>query len=77
MENNEVKKNKNESVVLCDDCQKLVGKGRYTPPHNNLVQTDFKEVKSMFGSANEYYYKCKVCSKNWMHERGSSGEGWM
>lgn len=56
---------------ICTDCKKLLGKGRYTEPHKNLVKTNFNEVKSMFGNVDEYFYKCKVCPKTWMHETGS------
>lgn len=77
MENNE--KNKKEVKIdeLCVDCKELIGKGRYTPPHKNLVQTNFKEVKSQFGNVDEYYYKCNACPKTWLHETGSYGEGWI
>lgn len=77
MENNDSTKAEVTSDNFCVDCKELIGKGRHTPPHNNLIQTDFKEIKSMFGGANEYYYKCKACSATWMHETGSSGAGWM
>lgn len=63
---------------LCTDCKELVGKGRHTPPHKNLVQTKLIESgKSMFGRTDEYYYKCKNCSTTWLHEKGSYGEGWI
>lgn len=75
MENSTEKKEK--IYDLCLDCQELIGKGRHTPPHTNLIQTNFKEVKSQFGNVDEYYYKCTVCPKTWLHETGSYGEGWI
>lgn len=77
MENNKTKKNDVKTDDLCLNCKELIGKSRHTPPHNDLEQTGFKEVKSQFGNVDEYYYKCKVCSKTWMHETGSYGEGWI
>lgn len=77
MENNDLKNNDNEVKELCEDCKELIGKQRHTPPHENLVKTDFKEVPSMFGNVDEHYYKFKICSKIWMRETGSYGEGWL
>lgn len=70
-------KDKGQDASLCIDCEKLIGGHRHTPPHGNLVSTRVKEVNSMFGSVDEYYYKCRVCSKEWMHETGSYGQGWV
>lgn len=64
-------------LYLCDACKALLGKSRHTPLHRNLRQTNFKEVKSQFGNVDEYYYTCNVCSKNWLRETGSYGEGWI
>jgi len=61
---------------ICYDCKKLVGK-RHEPPHKNLTQTNFKEVKSSFGNIDEYYYSCKSCNKTWLRETGTYGEGWI
>lgn len=77
MENNDLKNNNDKIIELCADCKELIGKQRHTPPHANLVKTGFKEVPSMFGNVDEHYYKCKVCSKTWMRETGSYGEGWL
>lgn len=77
MENNDIKSKEIKSDEFCSDCKELIGKGRHTPPHKNLVQTGYKEVKSQFGNVDEYYYSCKICSKTWMHETGSYGEGWI
>lgn len=77
MENNKKNKNEIKTNELCADCKELIGKGRYTPAHKNLVQTNFKEVKSQFGNVDEYYYKCNACSKTWLRETGNYGEGWI
>jgi hypothetical protein len=61
----------------CDSCKQLIGANRRTAPHSNLVQTNYKSVDSVYGSVDEYYYKCKVCGKEWLHEMGSYGQGWI
>ncbi len=61
----------------CADCKSLIGAGIHTQAHKNLHQTSFKEVNSMFGSVDEYYYTCKVCEKTWLHETGNYGSGWV
>lgn len=70
-------KSSDDVSILCDDCKELVGKKRYTPPHKNLKQTSFKEVKSQFGNVDEYSYSCNKCGKEWFFEGGKYGEGWM
>lgn len=77
MENKNLKSTDENNMDLCEDCKNLVGKQRYTPAHRNLVKTTSKEVKSMFGNVDEHYYKCKECSKTWLHETGSYGQGWL
>lgn len=77
MENNDKKNTELKSDELCNDCKELIGKGIHTQPHKNLVQTNFKEVKSQFGNVDEYYYKCTACPKTWLHETGNYGEGWI
>lgn len=71
------KKEENGSRELCNDCKNLIGKGRYDPPHENLKKTGFRPFESMFGSVDEYYYTCKICGTDWLHEKGSYGEGWV
>lgn len=61
----------------CDDCAGLVGASRHTTPHENLLVTDHKPFKSMYGSVDETYYTCKVCGKDWLRETGSYGQGWV
>lgn len=63
--------------TLCDDCKGLIGASRHTRPHANLSHVEFKAVGSMFGSVDETYYKCRVCGKEWLHETGSYGQGWV
>ena len=62
---------------LCDDCKKLVGAGRHTPAHENLVQTKFVKVSSALGPSDERYYTCDSCGHEWLHETGSQGFGWI
>jgi hypothetical protein len=62
---------------ICDDCLALKGASRHATPHKNLRFLEFKPVKSMFGSVDETYYKCSVCGKEWLHETGSYGQGWV
>jgi len=62
---------------LCADCQQLVGKPRYTPPHTNLVSTSSRRCSSMQGAADETYYTCKQCGHEWLYESGSCGYGWV
>ncbi|WP_330745334.1 hypothetical protein [Chryseobacterium sp. CP-77] len=77
MGNKNLENTEENNIQLCKDCKDLIGEQRHTPPHKNLVQTDFKEVKSQFGNVDEYYYKCNSCSKTWLRETGSYGEGWI
>lgn len=66
-----------ENTNSCKDCENLVDKKRYTDPHENLIETNYIEVKSQFGNVDEVYYKCKVCSTTWLFEKGNYGEGWI
>lgn len=66
-----------EDIKLCDDCLKLVGKTRGTPPHAKLVKTAYKPFSSPMGQANETYYKCTVCGQEWLYETGTCGYGWI
>ncbi|WP_169316214.1 hypothetical protein [Mucilaginibacter paludis] len=61
----------------CNDCKALVGCGRYDRPHWNLKLTEFKPVDSMFGAVDESYYSCRTCGKEWLHETGNYGQGWV
>ncbi|MDM1072120.1 hypothetical protein HX001_06375 [Empedobacter brevis] len=64
-------------VIICSECKSLIGKRRYTPPHKYLKESNFKEVKSMFGNVDEYLYECTKCSTKWLFETSSYGEGWI
>lgn len=44
---------KNTENALCEDCLKLVGSGRSTPPHINLHLTENHDVRSIMGAADE------------------------
>ena len=66
--------------AMCDDCWKLVDAGpagRSIPPHARLEPVgDFRR----FGAgmvADEQDYRCAACGKEWMHETGNSGMGWV
>lgn len=62
---------------LCEACKALLGKSRHEPPHRNLIQTGFTEVKSDFGNVDEFYYTCNACTKTWLLEKGTYGQGWI
>ena len=61
----------------CEDCQRLRGAGRSTPPHANLERVSFQAVSSAMGPADEHRYRCRVCNKTWLRETGSMGFGWI
>jgi len=61
----------------CDDCKGLIGASRHTQPHANLSHVEFKAVRSMYGAVDETYYNCKAYGKQWLHETGSYGQGWV
>jgi hypothetical protein len=67
--------------AMCDDCWKLKAtrtSGRRVPPHSALERVnDFREVASGGMRADEQDYVCGVCGKNWMHETGNHGMGWV
>lgn len=66
-----------KTVVLCEECEKLVGASRGTKPHKNLDYVDGRNVSSMMGPADEAYYRCRECGHEWLHETGSYGMGWV
>lgn len=76
MENNSTEKPKVKIEQLCEDCRKLIDKGRHTEPHKNLIQTSFRQFSSQDGSLDEFYYKCNICPAVWLNENGSYGQGW-
>lgn len=63
--------------TLCDECRKLVGAGRTTKPHANLTLKEAKPFSSMLGPADETYYICQTCGREWLYETGSYGVGWV
>ncbi|KRD58719.1 hypothetical protein ASE40_20625 [Flavobacterium sp. Root935] len=77
MENKNSKSGNAKNTEICKDCEALVGKKRYTPPHRNLKKKEIREVNSIFGNVDEHYYECNSCSTTWLHETGSYGEGWI
>jgi hypothetical protein len=66
-----------KKIICCKDCKELIGKSRYTKPHKNLTLIKSKDFESMFGSVDEYYYKCKTCNTEWLLEKGNYGGGWI
>lgn len=67
--------------AMCDDCFKLVGigpKGRVIPPHESLSRVgEFRQLGNAGANADEQDYLCEACSKEWMHETGNAGMGWV
>jgi len=59
----------------CLECKSLVG--RRVQPHSFLKLTDSRRVSSAMGPADEAYYKCSQCGRQWLHETGSCGFGWI
>jgi hypothetical protein len=66
---------------MCKDCKHLSEEGsRRTLPHKNLgtdPKRQSKRIKSAMGSADEDYYICRKCGKEWLHETGNMGMGWV
>lgn len=66
---------------MCDACWKLKStgtSGRKTPPHPDLEREgDVREMSSMGMRADEQDYRCTDCGKQWMHETGNHGMGWV
>lgn len=67
--------------AMCDDCWKLVDtgtKGRNVPPHARLERVgNFRQFGGSGMVADEQDYHCTACGKDWMHETGNSGMGWV
>lgn len=67
--------------AMCDDCWRLVDtgtKGRNVPPHARLERVgDFRQFGGSGMVADEQDYRCTACGKEWMHETGNSGMGWV
>jgi hypothetical protein len=67
--------------AMCDDCWKLVDTGptgRNIPPHGRLQRVgDLRQFGGAGGVSDEQDYKCSSCGKEWMHETGNSGMGWV
>jgi hypothetical protein len=61
----------------CDACVKQASASKHASPHAYLHKLETKEVKSMFGRIDEHFYVCRVCQKEWLHETGSYGCGWI
>lgn len=66
--------------AMCDDCWKLVDTGpagRKITPHARLEPVG--DIRHFGGSmvADEQDYRCAECGKEWMHETGNSGMGWV
>lgn len=67
--------------AMCDDCWKLVDTGtagRKVLPHAHLeLIGDFRQVANAGMRADEQDYRCTACGKEWMHETGNAGMGWV
>jgi hypothetical protein len=68
---------KSKDEALCNECKKLIGAGRSTKPHPNLILRNTNPFSSMLGPADEAYYTCQTCGHEWLHETGSYGTGWV
>lgn len=69
------------SADMCDDCAALheIGvRGRHTPPHPALEAVGpRREMSNGSLRADEQDYRCAACGRQWMHETGNSGQGWL
>lgn len=67
--------------AMCDDCWKLVDTGpagRSIRPHARLEPVgDSRHFGGAGRVADEQDYRCTACGKEWMHETGNSGMGWV
>lgn len=72
---------KRGSAEMCDDCASLheIGpRGRHTPPHPALEAVGTRrEMSNGSLRADEQDYRCTACGRQWMHETGNSGQGWL
>jgi len=66
----------NKNAELCEDCQHLVGASGYVKPHPKLEYLSGERMSSPMGSADESYYRCRACGREWLRETGSCGMGW-
>lgn len=69
------------SADMCDDClalHELGVRGRHTPPHLALEAVGpRREMSNGNLRADEQDYRCTACGRQWMHETGNSGQGWL
>jgi hypothetical protein len=65
------------STPECDDCRGLVGAGRSVGPHKNLKRVSSHGGANPGGTVYDDRYECTACGKEWLHETGSGGFGWI
>lgn len=64
-------------MAMCDDCVQQTTASKNAAPHGKLVLESARDVSTMFGSADERYYRCRDCGQFWLSETGSAGSGWV
>jgi hypothetical protein len=67
----------NRQQHMCEDCQRLVGAEQRAAPHRSLLRTGSMVVSYVIGTVEEVYYRCRNCDREWLHETGPVGLGWM
>lgn len=67
----------NRQQHMCEDCQRHLGADRGATPHRNLLRTGSMLVSYVIGDVQEVYYRCRDCGREWLHETGAVGLGWM
>ena len=67
----------NPEMMLCQECVEQ-DKNKRKKTHKNLIMTkDTIGINCAMGSVNETYYRCEICGREWMHETGNLGYGWI
>lgn len=64
-------------MTRCDDCERQTTASKNAAPHWKLDFESASDVSTMFGSADERYYRCRDCGQFWLSETGSAGSGWV
>lgn len=68
---------RNEQQRLCEHCQRQIGATDAVQPHKYLLRTGSMIVSYVVGTVEEEYYRCGNCGREWLHETGSLGFGWV
>lgn len=68
---------KSSKTIRCEQCDALVGKGRYERPHSQLrLTSQSKPYGHMFGGGVDSQYICDACGTEWFHSSDKADFGW-